>query len=228
MALSFKLTKSAIQNTQDSIVITDETIYGTGNDARNIRGIVLSVYKVDISTNRVKETVVPYNSDYNVNNKWTSSVSKDGWVQYILASVPYFSYSVGYTVGKIIMNGIGIYRVTSGMPANTGWNTSSVTLITEDQLYLNIPIDGGLDSTTGVEFYIKDDLCVARIEDKIKNALIDVENSYLNGNSDEKDFYGSDFLDSMLQAAEANMLNQRPIESERVVQCIENYIISYD
>lgn len=123
MSLSVSLS-IAISTDRESMVITDNTVYGTGgNPARNVLKLYFQGFKVDIDNVGTDLTIDSY--DPATVTEWTSNYSIDGFYKFYYAAIPAYSALTTYAQYDAVYNGSTVYRSLVG--SNTGHDTSNTS-----------------------------------------------------------------------------------------------------
>lgn len=224
MALTWTITKDAVQDDVSSFHLTDLTPdYGlNGNPSRDERANFLFVTKTDKNGARVLLPVTLDDSDPLVTSAWDVLISLDGLVEKILFSLTLFSISQTYNQGDIFYNTSDgkVYKTkNNGTIGHTAPNSTYYTLLNVSDLYAS-EIN---NASPFMQVVILNDLITGRIEDDIVEAREDETDVFLNGKYDLA-FSKADYLDSMLEGANAALANERQYEAEEIIRGIDNYL----
>ncbi len=224
MALTWIIQKDAAQQAVTSFHLTDLTVYATGgNPARAARANFLFVTKTDKNGARTLLTVTPNTADPLTVSAWDVAISLDGLVEKIMFSLTLYSAGSTYNIGDIFYNSANskIYKVKqNGVIGQAAPNTTYYDEITSASLYTTEIAN----TTTYMERVFQTDLIMGNNEQTLADKWEEVTDVFLNGKYDLK-HSEADYIDSMINGAEAAMLNQRPYEAEEIVRAIENYLV---
>lgn len=223
MALEWKLTKKEEQETCDSFVITDETVYGTGgNPNRNALANSLFVTKTDENGVRVLVQVVPDTSDPLTVSSWVVTSDKDGWYEKLLASVTKHTAGQSYASADIILYYSGVFYKTKSAvpPSNDPPNATYYDVITQDSLYTTYL------NNTSINWAMLDEIIDCRTKDRIRELHEDFADKFLSAKCDPNYYSPADFMDGLLNAAHSAFDNDRPQDMEVIIRTIEDYYVN--
>lgn len=220
----YDIRKDAVQETADSFHLTDLSLWGEGgNPARNLRALTLFVTKTDKNGDRTLLTVTKNTSDPMTVSAWDVAISLDGLVEKILFVVQLYGSGVNYVTDDIFFydSNNKYYKAKQNSVGQTPTDTTYFEEIPEDDLY-----DEVLNDCTTMEVDITYDLITGRTDLVIVEEFEVNTDQFLNGQYN-LEYTRADFLDGMLNGAEAAMTNNRPLEAEEIIRGIENYMITY-
>lgn len=222
MAYTWILTKGNIATDSSTFVITDGTVYGGANPARNQRANVFFCPKTDVDGNRVLQAVTPNTNDPLTVSAWTVASLMDGWIEKILASVSVYAGAAYGGAGFVVFyNGV-FYKTKSAVPiATPPPNVTYYDVISADSLYTNEL------ANTSIEWVIQDDLMSSRSEDRLRTEHARVRTDFIQGKAKYEDYNEADKIDSIINSAYSAMLDSKPEEAEWVIRGLENYVINY-
>jgi len=123
MSLTIDLSVS-IASTRDSFTITDNTVYGTGdNPARNALKLYLSAYKMSYGNEATPLSVESY-TPASVTD-WGIEYTIDGWYKVYFAAFEQYNAGTTYNQYDAVYNGSVVYRSKVG--SNLGQDTADIT-----------------------------------------------------------------------------------------------------
>lgn len=220
MALEFIIPKQEKQEDCGSFVLDDTTVYGAPNDDRVNRANTLFVTKTDKDGVRTLLPIVPNSADPLVVSQWTVSITLDGWIEKLLASVLVYNGVTNYVSGDVLYyNGV-FYKanqaVTGTPPPSAEYDVITAASLYTDEL-----------ANTSIDWAMLDDLITCRTEDKLSGEHERVADDFFASNENTTDYNEADKIDSLLNAAQGALLNGRPADAERIIRGIENYILRY-
>lgn len=223
--MEYTITKDAVQEDVSSFHLTDLSLWGVGgNPARNARALTLFVTKTDKNGARTLLTVTPNTSDPLTVSAWDVAIDIDGLVEKILFSAKLYDAGYAYLTDDIFY-----YTSTSkyykAKQASTG-QTPTNTVYFDEVPVANLYTNEILNDCTTMEVEILNDLIMGRIEAELSDDWEEVTDVFMNGKYDLK-YSKADFLDGIINGAEAAMANDRPYEAEEIVRGIENYLQTY-
>lgn len=221
----YDIRKDAVQETADSFHLTDLSLWGEGgNPARNLRALVLFVTKTDKDGGRTLLTVTPNTSDPLTVSAWDVAISLDGLVEKILFAVQLYGSGVNYVTDDVFYytSNSKFYKAIQASVGQTPTNTVYFEEVPVASLYTN---EISNDCTT-MEVDISYDLITGNTDLVIVEEFEKDTDQFLNGQYN-LEYNKADFLDAMLNGAEAAMTNNRPLEAEEIVRGMENYMLTY-
>lgn len=220
--MEFTITKDAVQEDVSSFHLTDFSAWGLGgNPARNLRALVLFVTKTDKNGARSLLLVTPNTSDPLTVSAWDVSISLDGLVEKILFSIQLYGSGVNYVTGDIFFHTVNskFYKAKQASVGQTPTNTTFFDEVPVADLYTN-EID---NPTTTMEVDISNDLITGNNDEILSDQWEEVTDVFLNGKYN-LEYSKADYLDSLLNGAEAALANGRQYESEEIIRGIENFL----
>lgn len=122
MPLSISLS-AAIDAGRTSWTLTDQTVFGGSNPARNAYRVYVNAYKVDYQNG--KEKLLVDNSSPDTTTEWTIPYTVDG--HYQVAYVALLQYDVGTTYARnaAVWSGTSVYRST--VDGNVGQDVANTS-----------------------------------------------------------------------------------------------------
>lgn len=222
MALTWILTKENIASDASGFDISDDTVYGGANVARNQRANVFFCPKTDADGVRTLQDVVPDNADPTLSQVYTVTSTQDGWIEKIMASVSLYD-SAGYGAAGIVFYDSGVfYKTKSAVPPSTpAPDGTYYDVITAASLYTDEL------ANSSIEWVMQDDLMTSRAEDRLRKEYVRVKTDFVQGKAKYEDYNEADKIDSQIQAAYSALLDQVPQDAETIIRALENYVISY-
>lgn len=220
--MDYIITKDAVQSDVSSFHLTDLSLWGAGgNPARNLRALVLFVTKTDKNGARTLLVVTPDSSDPLVVSAWDVAISIDGLVEKILFVVQLYGSGVSYVTDDVFYypNNGKFYKATQNSTGQTPTNPTYFVEVTVASLYTT---EINNDCTT-MEVKVLNDLITGRNEAVLSDEWEEVTDVFLNGKYDLK-YSKADYIDGLLNGAQAALANGRQYESEEIIRGIENYL----
>ncbi len=230
MALSWILFKGASQVDCSSFAITDMTVYGGANPARNTRANTLFVTRTDKNGVRTLQTITPDTADPLTVASWQINSTDDGLIEKIMFSADIWVSGGPYLVGDII------YDVVEAAYFKCSVGNSSVT-----RPGLNLSEWGGAalppanlyaneiaNPTTKMQVIIQPDLNTCRIELKKNGEFERIADNFNRANGKKQyEYSDADELDSLLESAYSSLANNRPYEAETTIRNITSYVLRF-
>lgn len=127
MALDPVLSSLSFSTDADTATITDNTVYGGANPARNITAVYLELWKMD--KNGDDTPVVVSNALPETVTSWTFDSSLDGWYKARIYLIPEFDVLTSYDENDVVYyNGI-LYRAVQTTLGNLPTNATYFAII---------------------------------------------------------------------------------------------------
>lgn len=219
--MDYSIIKDAVQEDVSSFHLTDMSQWGIGsNPARNLRALVLFVTKTDKNGARTLLSIVPNTSDPLTVSAWDVSISIDGLVEKILFSVQLYGIGVNYVTDDIFYytSNSKFYKAKQASVGQLPTNSTYFDEVTAANLYAEV-----LNDSATMEVVVINDLIMGRNEAILSDEWEEVTDVFLNGKYDLK-YSKADYIDGLINGAEAALVNNRPLEAEEIVRGIENYL----
>ena len=220
--MTYIIQKDAVQQNVSSFHLTDLSAWGSGgNPARNLRALVLFVTKTDKNGVRTLLTVTPDTADPLTVAQWDVAISLDGLVEKILFVVQLYGVGVSYVTDDVFYytTNSKFYKAIQNSVGQTPTNPTYFVEVPVANLYTNEILN---DCVT-MEVKVLPDLIMGRNEATLADEWEEVTDVFLNGKYDLK-FSTADYMDALINGAEAALANNRPYEAEEIVRGIENYL----
>jgi hypothetical protein len=222
MALEWLIPKEEEQETCDSFILNDTTVYGGANDDRNERANTLFVTKTDENGVRTLVTITPDTADPVTVSSWTVLSELDGWYEKLMASVKVHVADQSYASAGIVLYSAGVfYKTKQADPAfNNPPNAMYYDVITAASLYTDEL------ANTSIDWGMLDEFADCRTKDRIRELHEDFADKFLSAKCDPNYYSPADFLDGLLNAAHSAFDNDRPQDMEVIIRTMETYFVN--
>lgn len=223
--MEYTITKDAVQEDVSSFHLTDLSQWGVGsNPARNTRALTLFVTKTDKNGARTLLTVSPDTSDPLTVAAWDVDISQDGLIEKILFSAKLYDAGYAYVTDDV-------FYYTTNSKYYKAKQASTGQLPTNSTYFDEVPVAALytaeiLNDCTTMEVEVINDLIMGNTEMVLSDDWEEVSDVFLNGKYN-LEYSKADYLDSLVNSAEAALANGRPLEAEEIVRGIENYLLTY-
>lgn len=222
--LEYAITKDAVQEEVTSFHLTDLSLWGSGgNPARNQKALALFVTKTDKNGARTLLTSTPNTTNPLTVSAWDVTISLDGLVEKILFVVDIW-VSGTFATDDIIFYTVNskFYKATQASTGQLPTNATYFVEVPQADLYANEVLN---DCTT-MEVDIQNDLIMGNTDLALAEEYQKVTDVFLNGKYEVNKLSKADYIDALVNGAEAALVAGRPYEAEEIVRGINNYILT--
>lgn len=114
----------AIDSSRTTITLTDDTVYGGSNPARNALAVYLNAYKMNYDNEATTLTVTSDDSSPLTDSEWSYSYDNgDGWYKHYYVAIPFYNSGTSYSQYDAVYSSGVVYR--SLVNSNVGNSVSN-------------------------------------------------------------------------------------------------------